>query len=263
MTNQLEALKQHSVIVADTGDLDAIARTRPQDATTNPSLILKAAQDARYRPLIDEALRAAAGDTGQRPDRRHAGPAVRRLSASASSSSIPGRVSTEVAARLSFDTEATEAKARRLIDLYEAAGVSREPDPDQDRQHLGRHPRGRTSRAGRHPLQPDAALQLRAGHRLRGRRRHADLAVRRTHLRLVQEGRRASKTSRARRTRAWRPSRASTTTTRSSATTPRSWARASARPTQILDLAGCDLLTISPDLLQKLEADRRRRAAAN
>ena len=60
MPNQLQALKHHSVIVADTGDIDAIAKFRPQDATTNPSLILKAAQDARYRPLIDEALRAAA-----------------------------------------------------------------------------------------------------------------------------------------------------------------------------------------------------------
>jgi transaldolase len=125
MPNQLESLKQHSVIVADTGDIDAIARFRPQDATTNPSLILKAAQDARYRPLVDAAIAAAANVSAEaRPDeiidQLFVGFGRRILEL------IPGRVSTEVDARLSFDTEATELKARRLIDLYEAAGVSRE-----------------------------------------------------------------------------------------------------------------------------------------
>jgi transaldolase len=124
MTDQLAGLKQHSVIVADTGDIDAIARFRPQDATTNPSLILKAAQDARYRPLIGEALAAAAGTAADARlddamDRLFVGFGRRILEL------VPGRVSTEVAARLSFDTDATEAKARRLIDLYEAAGVPR------------------------------------------------------------------------------------------------------------------------------------------
>jgi len=133
MPNQLEALKQHSVIVADTGDIDAIARFRPQDATTNPSLILKAAQDPRYRPLVDAAVVAAANVAAEtsvsreRPtlpgeiiDQLFVGFGRRILEL------IPGRVSTEVDARLSFDTVATEQKARRLIDLYEAAGVSRE-----------------------------------------------------------------------------------------------------------------------------------------
>jgi transaldolase len=113
------------VIVADTGDIDSIGRFRPQDATTNPSLILKAAQDARYRPLIDEALAAASGvpaDTrlDEVLDRLFVGFGRRILEL------VPGRVSTEVDARLSFDTAATEAKARRLIDLYEAGGVRRE-----------------------------------------------------------------------------------------------------------------------------------------
>ena len=125
MTDQLAGLKQHSVIVADTGDLDAIARFRPQDATTNPSLILKAAQDARYRPLIEEALAAAPGAPADARldevlDRLFVGFGRRILGL------VPGRVSTEVDARLSFDTAATEAKARRLIDLYEAGGVRRE-----------------------------------------------------------------------------------------------------------------------------------------
>ena len=125
MTSQLDGLKQHSIIVADTGDVDAIAQWRPQDATTNPSLILKAAQDARYRPIIDEAIGAAANVAaetrlGEIVDHLFIGFGKRILEL------IPGRVSTEVDARLSFDTAATEAKARRLIELYDAAGVSRD-----------------------------------------------------------------------------------------------------------------------------------------
>jgi transaldolase len=125
MSSQLDGLKQHSVIVADTGDIDAIAQWRPQDATTNPSLIFKAAQDARYRPIIDEAIAAAAdvpAETrlGEIVDHLFIGFGKRILEL------IPGRVSTEVDARLSFDTAATETKARRLIALYEAAGVSRD-----------------------------------------------------------------------------------------------------------------------------------------
>jgi transaldolase len=125
MSNQLESLKEHSVIVADTGDIEAIAQWRPQDATTNPSLIFKAAQDPRYRPIIDEAIAAAAGVSaetrlGEILDQLFIGFGKRILEL------IPGRVSTEVDARLSFDTEATEAKARRLIELYDGAGVPRD-----------------------------------------------------------------------------------------------------------------------------------------
>lgn len=122
---QLDALKQHSVIVADTGDIEAIARFRPQDATTNPSLILRAAQDARYRPIIAEAIAAASSSPvdarlDETLDRLFVGFGRRILEL------VPGRVSTEVVARLSFDTNATAAKARRLIDLYESGGVPRE-----------------------------------------------------------------------------------------------------------------------------------------
>jgi len=118
MANQLESLKQHSTIVADTGDIESIARFKPQDATTNPSLIFKAAQDPRYRPIIDEAM--ATAPPAEVVDHLFVGFGRRILEL------IPGRVSTEVDARLSFDTEGTEQKARRLVDLYEAAGVSRE-----------------------------------------------------------------------------------------------------------------------------------------
>ena len=125
MPNQLDSLRRHSTIGADTGDIEAIARYRPQDATTNPSLIFKAAQDARYRPLVDEAVTAAAATAGG--DRESAildhllvGFGRRILDL------VPGRVSTEASARLSFDTDATEAKARRLVDLYEVAGIPRD-----------------------------------------------------------------------------------------------------------------------------------------
>ena len=131
MTTQLESLQRHSVIVADTGDLDAIQRFRPQDATTNPSLILKAAQDPRFTRIVGDAIagrnprgserrNSAAGSVETIVDRLFVGFGLEILTR------IPGRVSTEVDARLSFDTPATEAKARHLIDLYAAAGVKPE-----------------------------------------------------------------------------------------------------------------------------------------
>ena len=109
MASQLESLRKHSVVVADTGDIDAIAKWKPQDATTNPSLLLTAAQDARFKHLVDRDVDRMFVNFG-REILGH----------------IAGRVSTEVAARLSFDTEASIEKARRLITLYEEAGVSRE-----------------------------------------------------------------------------------------------------------------------------------------
>jgi len=120
MPSQLESLKRHSIVVADTGDIDAVARWRPQDATTNPSLLLAAARDARYRPLVDEALERARGA---------AAPALEWLFVVFGREILkhaPGRVSTEVDARLSFDAEGSIAKARRFVELYEAAGVGRE-----------------------------------------------------------------------------------------------------------------------------------------
>jgi transaldolase len=126
VTTQLEALRRHSVIVADTGDIDAIARFRPQDATTNPSLIYKAAQVDRYRHLVDAAFAAAPG-RGNGEDRMAV--VVDRLMVTFGREIlklVPGRVSTEVEARLSFDTQASERKARELVELYERAGVPRE-----------------------------------------------------------------------------------------------------------------------------------------
>ncbi|MES2830957.1 MAG: transaldolase [Pseudomonadota bacterium] len=119
--NQLDQLKQFTTVVADTGDFQAIQAFSPKDATTNPSLILKAVQKEAYRHLLEKAAR----DHGSRSmadvvDRLLVafGLEILRI--------IPGRVSTEVDARLSFDTVATVAKGRELIALYEAAGVQRE-----------------------------------------------------------------------------------------------------------------------------------------
>jgi transaldolase len=107
--NQLEALKRHSIVVSDTGDIDAVARWKPQDATTNPSLLLTASQDARFRHLVNRDLERMFVNFGCEILQH-----------------IAGRVSTEVDARLSFDEDATLTKARRLIALYREAGVAPE-----------------------------------------------------------------------------------------------------------------------------------------
>ena len=119
MTTHLESLKKYSLVVADTGDIDAVARWKPQDATTNPSLLLTSAEDPRYQPLVDKAVRDANGDVGAAVDSLFVQFGVRILK------HVAGRVSTEVDARLSFDTEKSIDKARRLIALYEKEGVSR------------------------------------------------------------------------------------------------------------------------------------------
>lgn len=123
----LDQLKTMTTVVADTGDIDAIAQYKPQDATTNPSLILKAAQDQRYQDLIEDALAWSAtqpGDEAERLelclDRLFVNFGVKILGI------VPGRVSTEVPAALSFNTDATLTRARRLIGMYEEAGIARE-----------------------------------------------------------------------------------------------------------------------------------------
>ncbi|MCU0806065.1 MAG: transaldolase [Burkholderiales bacterium] len=125
--NNLQSLAQYSTVVADTGDVDAIARFKPRDATTNPSLLLQAAQNPKYRPLVEDAIA-----TGMRASGDRAAKAEALMDALAVNfgreilKHVEGRVSTEVDAKLSFDVERTLAKARRLIELYEVAGISRE-----------------------------------------------------------------------------------------------------------------------------------------
>jgi transaldolase len=119
--NQLEQLKQYTTVVADTGDFHAMQTFQPQDATTNPSLILKAVQKPEYRPLLEQTVQAHRGaPTSTIIDHLLIAFGLKILAI------IPGRVSTETDARLSFDTDGTIAKARQLIALYEAAGISRE-----------------------------------------------------------------------------------------------------------------------------------------
>jgi transaldolase len=125
--NQLDQLKQHTVVVADTGDFEAMRAYKPQDATTNPSLILAASQKAEYKPLVDKAIADHKGSALSGTKLADAvidsilvnfGIEILKI--------VPGRVSTEVDARLSFDTESTIAKARQIIGLYEKRGIGRE-----------------------------------------------------------------------------------------------------------------------------------------
>jgi transaldolase len=119
--NQLDQLKQYTTVVADTGNFKQLAQFAPQDATTNPSLILKAVQQAEYLPLLTETVAAHRGaplDVIVDHVLVRFGLEILKV--------VPGRVSTEVDARLSFDTEATLARARRIIGLYEAAGIPKE-----------------------------------------------------------------------------------------------------------------------------------------
>ncbi len=128
--NLLEQLRQMTVVVADTGDIQAIEAFKPQDATTNPSLITAAAQMADYQDIVDDTLLRAKTDAGSSAtDAQIVTLAFQRLAVAFGLkilALIPGRVSTEVDARLSYDTQATLDVARDLIKQYEAAGVSRE-----------------------------------------------------------------------------------------------------------------------------------------
>ena len=125
MTTQLDALKQMTVVVADTGDIEAMKIYQPQDATTNPSLILSASALSQYAPLIDDAVayaKAKSADKAQQlidaEDKLAVNIGLEILKL------VPGRISTEVDARLSYDTQGTIEKARKIIALYNEAGVA-------------------------------------------------------------------------------------------------------------------------------------------
>lgn len=127
MATQLEQLKQYTTVVADTGDFRQMEEFSPQDATTNPSLILAAANKPEYRPIIDGVIAAFAGSPLKGKELTDA--VMNRVIVAFGLEilkRVPGRVSSEVDARLSFDTEGTVAKAREIMALYEAAGVPRE-----------------------------------------------------------------------------------------------------------------------------------------
>ncbi|GLS92543.1 transaldolase [Psychromonas marina] len=127
MDNKLEQLRNVTMVVADTGDIEAIKRYQPQDATTNPSLILKASKISAYAPLIDNAIAYAKAQSDQQAQQIadscdmlavNIGKEILNI--------IPGRVSTEVDAKLSYDTRASVDKARKLVSLYNQAGIKNE-----------------------------------------------------------------------------------------------------------------------------------------
>lgn len=127
MASQLEQLKQYTKVVADTGDFESMKEYQPQDATTNPSLILQAAEKPEYKHLVEKAVGELKGSGKSGDELVEAiidrvlilfGLEILKI--------VPGRVSTETDARLSFDKEGTVAKARQLIAMYEAEGISRD-----------------------------------------------------------------------------------------------------------------------------------------
>lgn len=127
MPNALEGLKQYTVVVADTGDFGSIAKFKPQDATTNPSLLYAASQIAEYQHLVEDAINYGKGKGGD--EGNQLSHAMNKLSVNFGVEIlkiVPGRVSTEIDARLSFDTDATVAKAREIIALYRDAGIDTE-----------------------------------------------------------------------------------------------------------------------------------------
>lgn len=124
MSNKLQQLREMTVVVADTGDIQAVKRYRPQDATTNPSLLLKAAQQPEYAMYLMDAAAVAARRGGSNGEQLT--DSVDRFAVSIGAEilkTVPGRVSTEVDARLSFDTDAMIAKARKLVGLYNEMGI--------------------------------------------------------------------------------------------------------------------------------------------
>lgn len=127
MASVLQQLREMTTVVADTGEIEAIKKFAPVDATTNPSLLLKAAQIPEYEAYIDEAVAWAKEQSDDKAQQiEDASDKLAVLIGKEISAVIPGRISTEVDARLSFDTEASVAKAKKLIDLYEAAGISKD-----------------------------------------------------------------------------------------------------------------------------------------
>ena len=188
MTSQLDQLKQFSKVVADTGDFGTIQAFKPQDATTNPSLIYAAVKEDQYTHLLDQAV----------DENRHSSLTGAKLTDKITDrllilfgteilKIVPGRVSTETDARLSFDTDALVEKGRTLIKLYEEHGTPRERVLIKIASTWEGIRAAEVLQKEGHPLQPDAAVFDRAGGGVRGSESAVDLAFRRTDLRLVQE----------------------------------------------------------------------------
>ncbi len=257
MANLLDQLAAMTVVVADTGDIDAIRQFTPRDATTNPSLILAAAQIPAYQNLIDRSLQESRAVIGpEAPAEEVVNEALDEICVTFGKEIlqiVPGRVSTEVDARLSYDTEATVAKAHKLIGLYEQAGVGRERVLIKIASTWEGIRAARTARARGHPLQPHPAVRLHPGRGRRRGRRDPDLPLRGAHPRLVQEVHRPG------------PLPGPEDPGVLSVTRIFNYFKTYGYRTEvmgasfrnideILELAGCDLLTISPALLDQLRS---------
>ena len=184
MPSKLDQLKQWTVVTADSGDIGAIAQYKPQDCTTNPSLILKAAGMPAHQELVEEAVLwgRSHGATTSRITQRLAvnfGAALTKL--------VPGRVSTEVDADLSFDTEGTINQAREIISDYHQRGVGRERVLIKIAATWEGIQAAADPAEGRHRLQSHADFLAGAGGGRGGSRRDAHLALRRPHSRLACE----------------------------------------------------------------------------
>ena len=254
MTNQLDQLKAFTVVVADTGNFKQMAQYAPRDATTNPSLILKAVQNADYAPLLTDTVAAHQG----KPLADIVDQVLVRFGLEILKV-VPGRVSTEVDARLSFDTQATIARARGIIKLYEAAGIGRERVLIKIASTWEGIAAARELEADGIHCNLTLLFSFCPGRGLRRRRHHADLAVRRPHLRLVQEDSAGAKWDEAAQAGANDPGRAvghPHLQLLQEVRHPTEVMGASFRNVgQIQALAGSDLLTISPELLGALQAD--------
>jgi transaldolase len=171
----LEQLRSMTTVVSDTGDFNAIKEFKPQDATTNPSLIATAAQMPEYSDIVDGVLKDARQKLGESADEKAvANLAFKQLAVEFGKrilQIVPGRVSTEVDARLSYDTQKSIDTAREIIAAYEKAGISRE-------------------RVLIKLASTWEGVRAAPGHRLGRSQGHAHLALRRPHPRLVQEGHR-------------------------------------------------------------------------
>ncbi len=189
MPSKLEQLRAMTVVVADTGDLDAVRRLKPQDCTTNPTLLLKAVENPAYGHLVEEAIGWGRRQGGARE--AVAAAVSDRLAVAFGTELagiVPGRVSTEVDADLSFDTKGTIAKAHELIAAYAERGVGRERVLIKIASTWEGITRRRGPAARRHRLQPHPAVLASAGDRLRRGRRIPHLALRRPDSRLARQG---------------------------------------------------------------------------
>ncbi len=159
MPSKLDQLRAMTVVVADTGDLDAVRRLKPQDCTTNPTLLLKAVENPAYAPIVDEALSWGRGQSGSRE--AVASAICDRLAVAFGAELagiVPGRVSTEVDADLSFDTASDARQGPRPHPRLRGTRHRPRPHPHQDRVDLGGHPRRGDPPEGRHRLQSHAAV---------------------------------------------------------------------------------------------------------